>query len=180
MPPFITDLLTELNFCFWYPYPSDRQLQRYSPCRSALEKPCRMLWVHLGNYVPTSWGGGRHKYHGRKYFLLNNPSPASASRRLGGCVTPSANAVLPPLLSLMILAGFGERASCPLATYVECWSATRLADGALLYSLLFLKEALKVQNHIQMLEPGFSAASFRALYPPSCMERKIRSLQSRL
>lgn len=159
MPPFITEP-TELVSVSDALNPSGRQLQRSSPCRSALEKPCCMLWVHLGSHVPTSWGGGRHKQHGRKCFLLNNPSPASASRRLGGCVTPSANAVLPPLPSLMALTGFGEQGSCPLATYVKCWSATRLADGAVLYPLLFLKEALKVQHHIQMLEPGCPAASF--------------------
>lgn len=49
------------------------------------------------------WGGGSHKEHGKNFFLLNQPSTASASRKLGSCVTPSANDVLHPVLSLMIL-----------------------------------------------------------------------------
>lgn len=106
--------------------------------------------------------------------VLNNPSPAPTSRRLGGIVTPSENVVLPPLLSLLILSGSGEQANCPLAAYVttdvpQDWQMEQC-------SLVFLKEALKEQHHIQIFEPGFSGASSWALYPPWCMERKTRSL----
>lgn len=127
-----------------------------------------MAGLHLSSYVLMLWGGGSHKEHGRIFFLLNHPSPASASRRPGGCVTPSANDVLHPVLSLMTLVEVreGELPSCNIKT------ATRLADGAVLYSLLPLQAVLKVQHHIQMLEPGCLDAHFRALYTPWCMEGK--------
>lgn len=74
-------------------------------------------------------------------------------------MTPSASDALPPVLPLMNLVEVKEP-SC------NTRSAPRLEDGAVLFSLLPLQEALKVQHHIQMLGPGCLAASFRALYTP--------------
>lgn len=72
-------------------------------------------------------------------------------------MTPSANDALPPVLPLMNLVKVKEP-SC------NTRSASRLADGAVLFSLLPLQEAQRCKHQIQKLGPGCLAVSFRALY----------------